>query len=190
MATKRAFIAIDISIEARAVCAAHADRLRRESRDVRVGWEKPEKLHLTLKFLGDTDSAALTGLATGVESVANRTARFDLRLGRTGVFPSSSRPRILWIGVEDPANSTGQLQKAVEDFCSTIGFERERRAFRPHLTIARIREPARAERLAGEHLRTQIEPVQFTVSEIVIYESTLLKAGSVYNAISRLRLKG
>jgi 2'-5' RNA ligase len=185
MTSKRTFIAIDISEPARAACNDHVDALRRAFANVRVGWERPEKIHMTLKFLGATDDSVLERLTDGVPDIAAKYDRFNLRLTGPGVFPSKTKPRILWIGVEDHAGALAKIQPDVERFCSRLGFEKDDRPYRPHLTVGRVREPQNAARLADAHLDAQIEPVEFEVADIVIYESKLQPTGSVYSVIAR-----
>ena len=186
----RIFVAIDISDEAREAAAARIALLRARFPRLRVGWERPEKLHLTLKFLGDTDENRLHLLTDAVVKTAKQAAPFQLRLERCGVFPSEKRAKILWIGIDDPENGAKDLHALLETECERAGIARETRDFKPHLTIARLREPQNSRLLAEEHLRTQFEPVGFEVSEIVIYESRLQPSDSVYSPISRHRLNG
>ena len=189
MQSRRIFIAIDVSDSARAVCSAHIGLLRQNFPQVRVGWERPEKIHLTLKFLGSTSAGILKDLETRLSEIAPHAPRFKLQLSNLGVFPSKSRPRILWIGLDDRSDAILRLQSQIEDICHRFGFEREKRAFRPHLTIGRIKEPQKAVELADAHMKTKIEPVEFEVGEIVIYESKLQPTGSVYSIVSTAKLK-
>ena len=188
MTDKRTFIALDISDSARTACESHIDRLRREFGDVRVGWERPEKLHITLKFLGATNVAILPELENQLSKAAEAHPPFKLRMSKPGVFPSRSRPRILWLGVEDETHSTASLHMLINIACEPLGFEGERREFRPHVTIGRIREPNRAGALTDAHLRSPIEPVEFEVRKIVVYESNLQPSGSVYSPLFKASL--
>jgi len=182
---KRIFVAVDISEEARREAAAHIETLRNEFRAIRVGWDKPEKLHLTLKFLGDTDEKQLVELEKIAAEISAGITNFKLRITDTGVFPNARSPRVLWIDVEDERSGLAKINNRLEADCEKIGFARERRAFVPHLTIGRVREPNKARELANKHLQNGFEPVGFMVSEIVIYESKLLPAGSVYSVVSK-----
>ena len=182
-------MAVDISGEARSKAAAYIETLRNEFRAVRVGWDKPEKLHLTLKFLGDTDDRQLRAVEETVADISARTTNFKLQISETGLFPNARNPRVLWIDVKDEAGSLAKINDRLEADCEKIGFARERRGFVPHLTIGRVREPNKARELAEKHLQNGFEPVEFTVSEIVIYESKLLPAGSVYRIVSKHALK-
>jgi RNA 2',3'-cyclic 3'-phosphodiesterase len=97
---------------------------------------------------------------------------FRLRIEATGVFPDVRSPRVLWIDVADERGSLAALNRGLEAVCENFGFSREKRKYTPHLTIGRLREPRRAADLAAAHLlAAEFAPVDFEVSEIVIYES-------------------
>jgi 2'-5' RNA ligase len=186
---KRIFIAVDISEEARRKVAAYIEQMRREFKELRVGWERAEKLHLTLKFLGDTDENLLERLNKIAENIAGKIENFKLKLAETGVFPSPRNARVLWIDVKGEKGSLAEINRLLENECEKLGFKREKRDFVPHLTIARIREPHKSRELAAKHLQNEFEPVEFEVGEIVIYESRLQPAGSIYKKISSFELK-
>lgn len=185
---KRVFVAIDISAAARQKAADYTLELRRAFPDLRVGWERPEKLHLTLKFLGDVEDHTLFRVEDIVRRVAGSYSPFDIQLGGTGSFPPKRETKILWVGIQDDG-SLAEIAKQIEKECSTLGFEAEKRKFNPHLTIARLREPHRSADLAKTHLEIGFEPVGFEVREIVIYESKLLPRGSIYTPIAKFPLK-
>lgn len=186
---KRIFVAADISAEARGRVSEYISELRREFAGLRVGWEKPEKLHLTLKFLGETDDAQLAELEKITEKIAENASPFNLQIAETGVFPSPRNARVLWIDFKDEQGNLARINKVLEAECENIGFARERRDFVPHLTIARLREPQKSHLLAEKHLQNEFEPVAFEVSEIVIYESKLQPAGSIYRTFSVKKFK-
>jgi RNA 2',3'-cyclic 3'-phosphodiesterase len=90
--------------------------------------------------------------------------------------------------MEELTNRVQPLYGEVEDVCQELGWPKETRAFRPHITIGRVREPNEDAALADFHLSIKIEPVEFEVSEIVIYESQLQSTGSIYSQIARIPL--
>jgi RNA 2',3'-cyclic 3'-phosphodiesterase len=186
---KRIFVAVDISVEARRKVAAYIETLRTEFSKVRVGWDKVEKLHLTLKFLGDTDEKQVADLQKILDEISTSISNFKLQISNTGVFPDTKKPRVLWIDVIDEEGSLAKINALLEIECEKIGFAKESRKFIPHLTIGRIREPNNAKELARKHLQNKFEPVEFEVSEIVIYESILQPTGSVFSILSKFRLK-
>jgi 2'-5' RNA ligase len=186
---KRIFVAVDISEQARRRVAAYIESLQTEFRPVRVGWDKPEKLHLTLKFLGETEENRLAELRKIVAKCAGEISNFKLRIGGTGIFPNERNARVLWIDATDETGSLARINTFLEAECEKIGFPKEKRGFVPHLTIGRVREPHGARNLAQKHRQNNFEPVEFEVSEIVIYESKLLPTGSVYSVVSKHALK-
>jgi len=185
---KRIFLAIDISDAARAACSSHIDSLRQNFPQVRVGWERSEKLHITLKFLGPTATDVLKELETRVVVVAERHNTFKLQVGRSGSFPEKGKPRVLWIGVDGATEDLNRLQTELEQICRSLGYEPEERSFHPHITIGRIRDHRDAPALAEAHRAARIEPVEFDVRSVVIYESKLQSTGSVYSRLAGIRL--
>lgn len=192
---RRIFTAIDISEQARQSVSRYIEILQKEFSNLRVGWEKVEKLHLTLKFLGDCDERQLKDLENAILMSVNAFSRlensvnFKMQISDTGVFPSRRNAKILWLGLHDESDSPSKINKILETECEKIGFKREKRHFKPHLTIARLREPLKSGKLVEKHLENKFEPVEFAVSEIVIYESKLLPTGSVYEKVSGFKLK-
>lgn len=182
---KRIFIAVDISGETRRKVSQYIEDLRRKYGRLRVGWEKTEKLHLTLKFLGDTDEKRLRDLIAAANETRKFFSPFKLQILQTGVFPNPRKARVLWLGVKDETNSLKKLNDVFESRCEKIGFEREKRNFSPHLTIARLREPEKSYELAETHLRENFFSDEFDVSEVAIYESRLTPGGSLYSIVSR-----
>ena len=182
---KRIFVAIDISEEARRKVSNYIETLRDEFSNVRVGWEKAEKLHLTLKFLGDINDKQLKILTEAIEKTARQIFIFKLQIKETGVFPSPRKARILWLGLKDEHGNLQNLNEILESECEKFGFEKEKRNFKAHLTIARLREPQKSKELAQKHLQNEFAPIEFDVSEIVIYESKLQPQGSIYSIVSK-----
>jgi RNA 2',3'-cyclic 3'-phosphodiesterase len=182
---KRIFVAIDISEEARRKASEYIESLRRRFPASRVGWDKSEKLHLTLKFLGETSDAQLAELTKAVEKAAREISSFKLRIADTGVFPSRRKARVLWLGVEDEKESLRKLNEALENECERHGLTREKRDFKAHLTIARLREPEKSRSLVEAHLQEEFAAIEFEVSEIVIYQSELSPQGSRYTIVSK-----
>lgn len=104
-----------------------------------LNWIDESRVHLTLKFLGEQPDSAVAGLVTAMDSVTARHRRFAMHLREVGAFPNFRRARVVWMGVEtDPRLEL--LHHDVEVACEALGFEVEGRAFRPHITLARVRE--------------------------------------------------
>jgi len=187
---KRIFVAIDISDESRIKVANYIEDLCGEFSNLRVGWEKVEKLHLTVKFLGDVNPNELQNLTEAVEKTARQFSDFNLQISRTGAFPSLRAARILWLGIDDEHGNLQKVNDVLETECEQKGFVKESRKFKAHLTIGRLREPNKSKELIDKYLNKTFAAVKFEVSEIVIYESRLQKSGSIYTKYKNLNLQG
>lgn len=186
----RLFCAVELPQEIRAQAASYMARLREAAPGARAGWDKEEKMHLTLKFLGATKEDKVEHLTGALERAASLINPFELGLHGTGAFPPSGLARVLWLGVTDPSGRLYKLHKQVEDECAPLGFARERKRFHPHLTIARLRSPEGARKLASLHKSMEFETEAFSVTEIVLIKSDLGPQGSRYTKLSSHELKG
>ena len=186
----RLFATVELPGDARRAAAAHASSLRASSAPgARVGWEREEKLHLTLKFFGGVEPARADLLSQALARAAGAARPFALSLGGAGVFPTPSRPSVLWLGLTDPSGELARLRARLEDECDAANFARESKPFRPHVTLARVRAATRETRqLARQHLELAFGPVAFRVSEVVLMGSQLGPGGSVYTPLSRHEL--
>jgi RNA 2',3'-cyclic 3'-phosphodiesterase len=184
----RVFCAVELPEEVRARLEEHIAKLKREVPDAAASWSRVENIHLTLKFFGNVEVDRIPAIANAAERVVKEFSTFEIEVGGTGVFPKASRAQVLWIGVNDPSGTLSTLQKRFEEECAVAGFEKEDRAYRPHLTIARIRKPEGARQLADAHIQTQFPRSKLMLNELVVFRSELSSKGSKYTAISRHKL--
>jgi RNA 2',3'-cyclic 3'-phosphodiesterase len=175
--TWRLFCAVGLPHEIRAQLEEHVAQLRKEVPDVAASWSRVENIHLTLKFYGNVEVDRIEALSSAIERATKDVAPFEIAVGKTGSF----RSQVLWIGVSDPSGTLTTLHQRLGS---------EDRAYRPHLTIARIRRPEGARRLVNAHLQMQFENVSVLVKELVLFRSELSPKGSKYTAISRHGLDG
>ena len=134
--TVRLFIAINLPADVRDRIHEAAAPLREAAPD--IAWTPPERLHLTLKFLGDRPESDVVPLGDLLRHVGARHAAMPLIIEGGGAFPSLARPRVIWAGVAaEPRLEL--LQHDVEAGCAELGYELEGRPFRPHLTLGRAR---------------------------------------------------
>ena len=180
----RTFCAIELPESVRALLKEHARRVREAVPEANASWSKPENVHLTLKFFGNVPKDKLTRISDAAARVAKEFSPFQIRVGGTGVFPKASRPQVLWIGVSDSSGRLSELQQRLEEEFAIEGFAKEDRAYRPHLTIARLRRPEGARRLAETHLQTEFGFTQIRVGEFKLLRSQLSPKGSIYTVIS------
>jgi 2'-5' RNA ligase len=186
MATWRVFCAMELPDELRAQLQDHISRLRKAVPDAAASWSRVANIHLTLKFFGNVAVNRIEPISAAIDRAVKGFSAFELAVGKTGSF----RTQVLWIGVGDPSGKLSALHKQIEAECAREGFEKEDRAYRPHLTIARVRQPEGAKRLADTHLQMKFEPLALQVNEVTVFRSELSPKGSKYTAISSHRLNG
>lgn len=184
-ASYRVFCAIELPTEVRERAAEHIARLREAVPEVRASWERAEKMHITLNFLGEITQEKVVALSGAASSATRNTQPFMLALDGTGAFPPRGNPRILWLGINDSSGKLAGLQSRLEEECASAGFAREERSFHPHLTLARVRAPEGARRLAQSHQETGFAAIEFAVTNLVVLRSELMSGGSRYTEISR-----
>ncbi|MEN3325646.1 MAG: 2,3-cyclic 3-phosphodiesterase [Acidobacteriota bacterium] len=186
----RVFCAVELPDVVRARLEDHISRLRKEVPDAAASWSRVENIHLTLKFFGNVEVKRIEKISAAAKRVAKQFATFQIGVGGTGVFPRASRPQVLWIGVSDPSAQLSALQEKFENVCAAVVFAKEDRAYRPHLTIARLRKPEAARALADAHLQRTFETVEVKLKELVVFRSELSPKGSKYTVISAADLCG
>lgn len=185
----RVFVAVDISAEVRREVSRRIDFLRSKFSNLRVGWDKPEKLHLTLKFLGGIDEQQLQDLIIATEKAVQGISPFELTIAGANVFPFKGRARVLWLDIAKGKETLKKLNERLEDECLAVGFERGEHEYTPHLTIARLREPHNSAELAKLHVTTHFPAISFQVNEIIIMKSDLSPQGSNYTSLKSIEFK-
>jgi 2'-5' RNA ligase len=113
-----------------------------------VAWVAAENLHVTLKFLGGVDAARLALVSAALDEAVRDRPAFELVVAGLGAFPTPTRPRVIWAGAAAGAAALGEVAGRVDRALAALGFPPEERAFSPHITLGRVREPRRNERLA------------------------------------------
>ena len=141
-ATLRTFIAIELDEELKADLQRVQDRLREQVAPRSVRWVRPEAIHLTLKFLGDTPAGEGGGSQGCACQAAAQVSPFRFTVGGLGCFPNTRRPRVVWVGLQEPTGALARLRDAVEAQVAPLGFPTETRPFRPHLTLGRVQRHA------------------------------------------------
>ncbi len=155
-----------------------------------VKWIEPQKLHITVKFLGDVEDAEIYQVCQLASGAVADLPAFRAACRGVGAFPSSDRPRTIWIGVDDPTGHFQQLHQRVEQAMASLRFPREVRRFSPHLTLGRVRQGKRTGVGLTERIRQQgaVELGEFDVDELVVFSSELTPEGPVYTVLGRAPL--
>ena len=190
----RAFIAIDLPADVRQKLNAVEQQLQASCGEAArrvVRWVPADKIHLTLKFLGDVASDMLPPLADLLQREAARHPGFELVIGGLGVFPNPRRPRVIWVGCDGGAG-LGSLQKALDQATQRLGYPGEDRPFSPHLTLGRVSEGAREEELSALVRALQESKIgelgRASVTRIHLFRSDLRPGGPVYTSLHQFPL--
>ncbi|MBN2307849.1 MAG: RNA 2',3'-cyclic phosphodiesterase [Candidatus Hydrogenedentes bacterium] len=178
----RTFIAIELPDTARQALAKLSRRL--QACPMRASWAKPENMHLTLRFLGDIEEPDVDTIREILAAAYAGAESFDLDVRGTGVFPNASKPSVVWAGVVPIEGPLKRVQAAAEEAACAIGLKPERRRFHPHVTLARIKEPARSGSLAALLVREQaFDGGSFSVGSVSLFSSRLDAGGAVHTRL-------
>src|SRR5262249_16796311 len=145
-------------------------------------WARPENLHVTLKFIGETPQHKLDAIGEALASVRS-TAAVGIQFRGLGFFPNQRRAKVLWAGGEASANLTA-LAADVDRAVASLGFERDTRAFTPHLTLARFSFPGTPPALAKLAASKVTHPFgMLRTGEFLLIQSKLKPSGAEYTTL-------
>jgi 2'-5' RNA ligase len=186
----RTFIAIELSPELNTTLGGIQNSLPIPSQAIK--WVKPESIHLTLKFLGDTPLSQIESIVQGMEKAALACPAFTLSTTRIGAFPSLSNPKVIWLGLKGETDKLQATFAEVEKNISRLGFPTDTREFAPHLTLGRLRENAgRNDIETTAKILKSAPPIPQTslhASHICLFKSQLLPAGPLYTRLTQISL--
>jgi len=184
----RVFLAVDVDDRVRAGIRALIERLREaidrgDGRHSRIGWVSPDRVHVTLHFIGELAESRVGDLTTAVKRPLD-VAPFDLALGGLGLFPPRGRPRVLWAGVERGGDALSRVHQEMGNRLLALGLPVEAGAFSPHVTLARFRQPgsiavrSAIEGAGASHLEA------CHVTSVTLYQSRLGAGGATYTPLA------
>ena len=175
----RAFISVDVG--PRLDWHSLSKELREVDRSVRP--VRPEQLHLTLRFLGDTEEGLVDGIREVMEDAVEGVEPFWLSFEGVGAFPNARRARVVWIGLRG-AEPLVDIARTLEGGVVDLGFRPEKRGFRPHATVARVKRLQRHERLGSLLDRwSDAEFGKMEVRSIELKRSQLTPQGAIYTTV-------
>ena len=207
----RAFVALEVSPGIKDELAKLQEELK--PADAHVKWVKPEAMHLTLKFLGKISDchsrennchsrennchsresgnlSQLTQIKSALDSIASRHSKFDISLGQIGGFPKLEFPSVLWVGVDNGCRNAEAIADDVEKELSKQGFEKEKRPFRAHLTLGRIRSPKKRKNIVLKIMALKFTPsAACAIDKITLFQSELTPQGSIYTPLHHSSLR-
>jgi len=185
----RAFIAVPASDEVRSLVKEVVGGLRWTGANVK--WVEPENVHFTVKFLGNISKEDAAKLGVALSEALRDDVRFDVTITKAGTFPGGTRaPRVVWLGLEEGFEDLKHIAGKVEEACAGLGFEREKRSFKAHLTIGRVRRGSRnLTDLAEAVAKVEFKPLKLSVDRVNLTRSRLSPRGPTYTVIESVALK-
>lgn len=181
----RTFLAVNLSVPTiRAVTEAQGELRQAVGRSLRVAWVAPANLHLTVKFLGQTEAEVAEAVGDVLARGLAAHRPFELKALGAGAFPDEHRPRVLWVGLRDESGALKALQDDVEQWMEALGFAREARPFAPHLTLGRVKEGHGSVAEALAPFRETVFGTS-TIRDVTLYESRLRAKGAEYVVLRR-----
>ena len=168
------------------VAAELRQRVDRHAPRAKLTWVAPERLHFTVRFIGEADERLAAGIRAALAPPLG-IAPFDLEVADPGAFPERGKPRVLWVGVGAGHDAMVQVEREVTARLTPCGIPPEDRPYSPHLTLARVREPA------GLRARDVIEGLTGSigtqrVAAITLFQSRLSPQGPTYVALQQTPL--
>ena len=187
---KRLFLAIPIKTNDNGFIPLLEGLRRQLAHEKRINWVKPEHIHLTLKFIGNTPNEDIPKIIDGVGEMLQNHKSFTMDFNRTGIFGSRYAPRVLWLGMQ---NTPQELYDLEEDTLSTfdkLGYLRDRQNFVPHITLGRIKELCEKQYFQKVVAATEQKSyIKQDVNEIILFQSILRPEGAFYKEIKKFELR-
>jgi len=184
MTNFRGFIAIDIGSFPKLV--EFENEIKKTGADVKL--VDPNIVHITLKFLGDTEENLVEKIEEIMKNSVEEIKPFEMQLAGTGVFPDQKYMRVVWIGIKN-GEQIGKIASKIEEQVSKLGFEKENREFSAHLTIGRIRSAKNKEKLLRvieNYKNTNFG--SYKVDSIKLKKSELTPKGPIYTTLKEVKL--
>lgn len=184
---KRLFVAVKINPDAGFLNQFR--KLKSDLRHEKIKWVEEKNIHITLKFLGETDENRIPLIQSILEETALGINPFSFSLARTGIFGSSYAPKVVWAGIQ-PYDEMRDLMKKIHRVLEKAGFEADRQNLVPHLTLGRIKY-LDDKKLFADVLdkNSELKSEKMTVDEFRLYESILKKEGPQYIVLKNFFLK-
>ncbi len=177
----RLFIATPLSETVEQKLAEIISRLKNIGGPVK--WVAPDNIHLTIKFLGETDEGLKGQLIDIIDEVALQTKAANFTISRLGGFPNLNRPRVIWAGLEGDKSQLENLASEVDNRVHRLGWDKETRGFKAHLTLGRVKRPQGMPELAEFIKNFKVETIPLKFDRLVLFKSTLTPSGPIYEIL-------
>ncbi len=183
----RTFIAVELPEEVKSKINKVIETLKPISSGVK--WVEEKNLHITMKFLGEIKESEVERLIAIVEDNVKETSFFNAKYEGMGTFPTSTSPRVVWVGTRAGGEELKGIADSFESSLSKAGFRSEEREFTPHITIGRVKERKNMPELVKAIEKLKNEKFgEVIVDQISIMKSTLTPKGPIYEVVKKIKL--
>lgn len=183
MSVVRCFVAIELPKSLHQGLQKASSTLQNLLEGNPIRWVEVNKVHITIKFLGDVAEKNIPGIAELIQAETKKNKVFDISVGGFGAFPSLSKPRVLWVGIES-GEEFHHLQQRINGEISRLGYPADNRKFDPHLTLGRISRNVRKNELQQIKAVVSGHRIGFIgaarITEVGLFKSVLKPGGAVY----------
>ncbi|MEE9442745.1 MAG: RNA 2',3'-cyclic phosphodiesterase [candidate division Zixibacteria bacterium] len=152
-----------------------------------IKWVEPKNMHLTLKFLGDTEEEIVEGVAGAVIRALTGRRVFEVKLSECGGFPNLKNPRVIWAGI-DGADPAVEMAMAINNELAKIGIEKDKKRLSPHLTLGRIKRRSDLSRLSNYLRNLYFDSEAVILDRAALIKSTLTPRGPIYENLREFKL--
>jgi 2'-5' RNA ligase len=149
----------------------------------RVRWVAPENIHLTARFLGDTNESLVERLTALIDDTAANYNPVDSLIDRLGAFPNLPRPRVIWAGLRDNTEVLVKIARELELSVRKLRFKPEKRGFKAHLTLGRVKNPSGVGNLTAYMQYFKLEEIPLKFDRLTLFKSTLTPQGPIYDRL-------
>jgi RNA 2',3'-cyclic 3'-phosphodiesterase len=178
----RVFVALELPSAVKEAAAAIQRELMESG--AAIGWVRGEGMHLTLKFFGEVSPDRLPEIETALAAAAEGTGSVEIKVRGLGAFPNPRSPRVIWAGIHPSDDRLARLQERIDQAVAPLGFPPEKREFRPHLTLGRIKSPRGLDGvMKAMAARHDFSAGECTLDRLHLFQSELKPGGAVYTKL-------
>jgi len=184
MALFRGFIAIDV--KASSEISNIINEFKKSVTNIKL--VEPKNIHITLKFLGDTDENLISKIKGIIEESVEDINPFEIKIKDTGVFPNENYIKVIWIGIKNH-EQIAEIAKKIDDQLSKIGFKKEKRKFSPHITIGRVKSGKDKEKILQIlNKYKNVDFIDLKIDSIKLKKSELNPKGPIYTTLKEIKI--
>ena len=153
-----------------------------------VKWSRASNIHITLKFLGETDQRTAESIKKSLSDATRQFKPVTMSVNRLGGFPNLNHPRVIWLGAREAIDSLTDMAASIDAKMHDLGFDMEDRPFKAHLTLGRLRRDAQIGELTNALADYKFEPLEIALDRVVLFKSKLTPQGPIYDRLHECML--